>query len=184
MDSVRLAGLSSPGSQVLGERAVPRGTCVFITFPDRLLGFPGAPRVSSGELISGCDPPGRCQLSRIPGRRGEQLGACSQFGGGCGSLSSRLPQSLASGSGCRVPASLPLAGGVGVGRVVRSSRLAALWYSLSLLFCEQARLCIRAFHGKVLSLSLFFSLAISCLGCYLMLAASEWRSGHYPESLP
>ena len=24
--------------------------------------------VSSGELISGCDPPGRCQLSRIPGR--------------------------------------------------------------------------------------------------------------------
>ena len=26
--------------------------------------------VSSGELISGCDPPGRCQPSRIPGRRG------------------------------------------------------------------------------------------------------------------
>ena len=26
--------------------------------------------VSSGELISGCDPPGRCQLSRIPGRSG------------------------------------------------------------------------------------------------------------------
>ena len=24
--------------------------------------------VSSGELISGCDPPGRCQPSRIPGR--------------------------------------------------------------------------------------------------------------------
>ena len=28
----------------------------------------GVPCVSSGELISGCDPPGRCQLSRIPGR--------------------------------------------------------------------------------------------------------------------
>ena len=28
------------------------------------------PCVSSGELISGCDPPGRCQLSRIPGRLG------------------------------------------------------------------------------------------------------------------
>ena len=28
------------------------------------------PYVSSGELISGCDPPGRCQLSRIPGRLG------------------------------------------------------------------------------------------------------------------
>ena len=26
--------------------------------------------VSSGELISGCDPPGRCQASRIPGRLG------------------------------------------------------------------------------------------------------------------
>ena len=26
--------------------------------------------VSSGALISGCDPPGRCQPSRIPGRRG------------------------------------------------------------------------------------------------------------------
>ena len=28
----------------------------------------GVPCVSSEELISGCDPPGRCQLSRIPGR--------------------------------------------------------------------------------------------------------------------
>ena len=30
----------------------------------------GVPCVSSGELISGCDPPGRCQPSRIPGRLG------------------------------------------------------------------------------------------------------------------
>ena len=30
----------------------------------------GVPCVSSGELISGCDPPGRCQPSRIPGRCG------------------------------------------------------------------------------------------------------------------
>ena len=30
----------------------------------------GVPCVSSGELISGCDPPGRCQPSRIPGRHG------------------------------------------------------------------------------------------------------------------
>ena len=28
------------------------------------------PCVSSGELISDCDPPGGCQLSRIPGRLG------------------------------------------------------------------------------------------------------------------
>ena len=30
----------------------------------------GVPCVSSGELISGFNPPGRCQLSRIPGRLG------------------------------------------------------------------------------------------------------------------
>ena len=30
----------------------------------------GVPCVSSGELISGCDPPGGCQLSRIQGRFG------------------------------------------------------------------------------------------------------------------
>ena len=29
--------------------------------------FSGVPCVSSGELISGCDPPSRCQPSRIPG---------------------------------------------------------------------------------------------------------------------
>ncbi|CAM9128151.1 unnamed protein product [Rangifer tarandus platyrhynchus] len=28
----------------------------------------GVPCVSSGELMSGCDTPGGCQLSRIPGR--------------------------------------------------------------------------------------------------------------------
>ena len=39
--------------------------------------------VSSQELISGCNPPGRCHPSRIPGRLGWQLGACPQFGGGC-----------------------------------------------------------------------------------------------------
>ena len=32
--------------------------------------FSGVTCVSSGELISGCDPPGRCQLSRISGRLG------------------------------------------------------------------------------------------------------------------
>ena len=30
----------------------------------------GVPCVSSGELISDCDPPGGCQLSRIPGNLG------------------------------------------------------------------------------------------------------------------
>ena len=30
----------------------------------------GVSCIFSGELISGCDPPGRCQPSRIPGRHG------------------------------------------------------------------------------------------------------------------
>ena len=34
--------------------------------------FSGVPCVSSGELISGCDPPGRCQPSRIPSSLGYQ----------------------------------------------------------------------------------------------------------------
>ena len=32
--------------------------------------FSGVPYVSSGELISGCNPPGRCQLFTISGRHG------------------------------------------------------------------------------------------------------------------
>ena len=32
--------------------------------------FSGVPCVSSGELISGCDPPGGCRPSRIPGSLG------------------------------------------------------------------------------------------------------------------
>ena len=31
---------------------------------------PGVPCISSGELISGCDTPGGCEPSRIPGRHG------------------------------------------------------------------------------------------------------------------
>ena len=89
------------------------------------------PCVSSGELISHCGPPGGCQPSRIPGLLGWQLGACLQFGGGCHLWGGDCP--LPSGSGCHLPASLPLAGD---GLVC--CRLALLWYSLSCLFCEWA----------------------------------------------
>ena len=55
-----------------------------------------------------------------------------------------------SGSGCRLPTSLPLAGD----GLVRS-QLALLWYSLSPLFCEWTQQCLRLelFMGKF---SLFF----------------------------
>ena len=71
---------------------------------------PSVPCVSSGELISGCDPPGQPQPSRIPGRRGEQLEACSQFGGRYCLWGQDCGSPLPSSSGCSTPASLPLAG--------------------------------------------------------------------------
>ena len=50
---VPFPGPSSSGRQLLGEFTVP-----------------GVPCVSRGELTSGCEPPDRCQPSRIPGRLG------------------------------------------------------------------------------------------------------------------
>ena len=58
--TVHLNHLSSPGPLVF---QVCRKSAVS-----------GVPCVSSGELISGLDPPGKCQPSRIPGRRDWQLG--------------------------------------------------------------------------------------------------------------
>ena len=46
--------------------------------------------VSSGELISGCDPSGRCQPSRIPARLGLATESLLS-GGGCWSLGPTLP---------------------------------------------------------------------------------------------
>ena len=72
---VSLPGPSSSGGQVLGEYTLPRwgGASYHLPCPSRLVSWvaAGAPIsgvlcVSSGELISGCDPPGRCQPSRIP----------------------------------------------------------------------------------------------------------------------
>ena len=70
---------SSSGNRVLGERTVRGGSCILIAFrgPDHLVSqvhcestVPGMPCVFSGELISGCYTPGRCQPSRIPGSLG------------------------------------------------------------------------------------------------------------------
>ena len=54
-----LASTVSPGAVRLISSPVPAAVRV-----------PGVPRVSSGELIAGCNPPGGCQPSRIPGRLG------------------------------------------------------------------------------------------------------------------
>ena len=73
---LRSRQLRQPG---VCEHTVPGEVCVLITSPVLATRFPkcagkstisGVPHVSSEELISGCDPPGGCQLSRTPGRRG------------------------------------------------------------------------------------------------------------------
>jgi len=64
--------------QVLGECTVPGGRCILSPpGPSHLISWmcsestiSGVPCVSSRELISGCNPPGRCQLSKFPGRLG------------------------------------------------------------------------------------------------------------------
>ena len=86
--------------------------------------------VSSGELISGCDPPGRCQPSRIPGilvRNWKPV--CSLVGDAISGAE------FTSFWFWLVPAyPLPPSGD---GLVL--SLLALLWYLLSPLFCERAR---------------------------------------------
>ena len=80
---VPFPGPCSSGNQVLGEYTLPRCAVVLsrrsyhLPHPSCSLTWvcsgstiSGVPCVSSGELISGCDPPGRCQPSRIPGRLG------------------------------------------------------------------------------------------------------------------
>ena len=73
---VPFTGLSSSGNQVLGECTLPSGRCILSPPQSQPLGFPGAPQERRlrcalcllWALISDCDPPGRCQPSRIPGR--------------------------------------------------------------------------------------------------------------------
>ena len=73
---VPFPGPSSSGNQVLGQRTLPKcGVSYHLLGPSRSVSWvcsciSGVPCVSSEELISGCNPPDRCQLSRIPGRLG------------------------------------------------------------------------------------------------------------------
>ena len=78
-----------------------------------------------------------------------------------------------SGSGCCLPASLPLKGNGPVG-----CWLALLWYLLSPLFCEQARQCLTLglFAGKFSLFSL--SLAIPQFGLLLHVSSLRLSSGH------
>ena len=138
--------------------------------------------MSPGQLTSGCDPPGRCQPSRIPGKTWLATGSLLTVwwrmpvsGAEIGAAPCLLALAVT-----RLPLCLQEEDGL-----VRS-RLALLWCSLNPLFCEQTRLRVRAFCGKVFSLSLFFffSLAIPQFGCYLRLAPSDCPWGIQALSLP
>ena len=63
-------GLRSSGDQFLGTRSRPQLKAVTYPLPSPSRWFSGCitgvPCVSSRKLISGCDPPGGCQPSRIP----------------------------------------------------------------------------------------------------------------------
>ena len=76
-------GPSSSGNQVLGEHTLPslwggrRGASYLLPHPSHSVSWvrsghaiSGVLCAFSGELIFGCDPPGRCQPSRIPGKLG------------------------------------------------------------------------------------------------------------------
>ena len=72
---------AAQATRYLARALPPGGQCILSPPRSQLHSFLGAqwehrltaqwvPRVSSGELISGCNPPGGCQLSRNPGRLG------------------------------------------------------------------------------------------------------------------
>ena len=78
MRFVPFPGLSSSGYQVAGEHTEPGRPCILIISPVLDTQFPGCTaralsqmhHVSSGELTSGCNPPGGCQPSGISGIHG------------------------------------------------------------------------------------------------------------------
>ena len=100
--------LESTLSQVCGGSYHLSGPSRSVYWVCRKSTVTGVLCVSSWGLISGCNPPGRCQPSNIPGIRGLQLGACSHFGGGCHLWGQSCPSP--SSSGCRLPVSLPPVG--------------------------------------------------------------------------
>ena len=79
LNFVPFPGPSSSGHQILGGHTLPRlgRESYHLPSPSRWVSWvrsgravSDVPCFSSGELISGCDPSGGCQPSRIPGRLG------------------------------------------------------------------------------------------------------------------
>ena len=173
---VPFPGPSSSGDQVFGEHTLPWYHASYhLPGPSRLVFcvcscISGVPCVSSGKLISDCDPPDVCQLSRIPGRLGQRLRTCSQFGRGCPFLFFQL---------WLAPTCLCASSGGWAGPQLASSPLV---FAQSFVLCA-ARQCLRLelFVGKC-SLSLFpiffFSLCLSQFGLLSQVSSIRLPSGH------
>ena len=150
--------------QALGEHPVPVGPCILITSPVLATQFPRFTwRVPSQVChVSPLGSPSQAVtlLADVyhPGSQEDVVSnwkpayslveEAGLWGQDC---SSPLPSS----SDCHTHVSLPP---LGEGPV--HSRLALLWYSFNPLFCECARLCVRAFHGKVVFFSLSGNLTV------------------------
>ena len=132
--------------------------------------------VSSGELISGCDPPGGCQDAR---KTWLATGGLLTVWWRMLSLGPRLPFSL------KLWLSLACFSASGSGEGPARSRLALLWCSLNPLLVLGPGCELEPFSGQILSLSFVFPLWKShSLGCYLTLAPSDYPQGIQAWSLP
>ena len=168
----------------------PGGLYIFITSPVLAAQLPRVTmralsqvrRVSSGELISGCDTPGRCQPSRIPGRCGQQLEACSQFGGRCHLWGRDCSSALPSSSGFTHP---PLC----LQRVRACTAASLISFGIRSILCSECTrghcAALEPFLGQVFLFS--GSLAVpqfGLLSCGLILAPSDCPQGIQAGFLP
>ena len=115
----------------------PAGLYIFITSPVLAAQLPRVTtralsqvhRVSNGELISGCDTPGRLSTVQNPRKTWSATGSLLTVWWEMSSLGPRLQQPLALQLWLHTPASLPPEG-----EGLYGSQLDLLWYSLNPLF--------------------------------------------------
>ena len=163
---------------MLRKRPVPDRPCVLITSLVRPRGFPSAPWEHCLRctmcLLWGADLRlwHSWQMSTVQDPRKTWLatGGLLTVWWKMLSLGPRLQQPSSSGSGFHKPPSLPPAGEGPI-----CSQLALFWYSLNPLFCEHARVCVRAFVAKFF---FFFSLAIPWFGLLAHVSSLGSSSGN------
>ena len=152
-------GLSSSGNQVLGECTVPGGLCILITSPVPAVQFPGCTARAPSQVCF-VSPLGSWSLAATLLVDVNHLGSQEDLVRNWEPAHSLVEDAI---SGAEIAsclpalavACLPLCLWCREGPI--RSWLVLLWYSLNPLFCEWAKLCLRVFCGKILSL--FFPLS-------------------------